>query len=65
MIPVALKENSARMKSYYDVNQPYETLINQIKTVVDFDNARIFPYTLEQAVTTAYDLILSTRYFTD
>ena len=63
--PAALKENTARMTSAYDVNLPFETIIDQIETAVDFADTRNVPFTPEQVEATAYDLILSTGYFTD
>ena len=45
--PVSLKVNSSRMISACDVNQPFETFINQIETAVNFSDAGRFPFTPE------------------
>ena len=46
------------MTSVYNANQPFEMVIN-------FSDDRRVTYTFEQVATTAYDLIFSTRYFTN
>ena len=43
--PAYLKENTACMKSAYDVNQPFETVIDHIEMAVDFANNRRVPFT--------------------
>ena len=63
--PSALKENSDCMTSAYEVNQPFETVIDQIKTDVNFADFVIVPFIPNQYITTAYDLILLTGYFTN
>ena len=59
------KHNMARMNMPYNINEPFESIIKQIETVVDFANAGKVPYMPEQVVTTAYDLIFATEYFTN
>ena len=53
------------MTSTYDFNQPFETVIGQIKTDVEFTNSGRVPFTPKQVATTACDLIFSTGYFSD
>ena len=53
------------MTSTYDVNQLFETVINQIKRDVNFANAGGVPYTPKQVTTTANNLIFYTGYLTD
>ena len=61
----ALKENAVPMTSSYNTNQPLKTFIDQIETSVNFSDSGRFPFTPKQVATTAYDLILSTGYFTN
>ena len=49
----------------HNINNPFETIIYQIKTVIKYSNTGKVPYTPEQVVTTAYDLIFVTGYFTN
>ena len=63
--PTSLKEKSSCMTYVYDANQPLKTIINQIKTVVNFSDTGRVPYTPKHVSTTAYDLIFSTGYFTN
>ena len=53
------------MNTPHNTNRPFETIIEQIKTAVDFSDAGKVPYTPEQVVTMSYDLIFVTGYFTD
>ena len=52
-----LEENNKRMRTDYDVNQPMEVLIGQIDDTVDMEAAADNPYSAEQVVTSAYNLI--------
>ena len=63
IIPVSLKENAARTTSAYDVNKLFETVIDQIKTAVNFDDAGRVPYNTELVATTAHYLIFLTGSF--
>ena len=47
IIPVSLNDNVTHRTSVYNVNQSFETIINQIEVAVDFSNARKVPYTPE------------------
>ena len=60
-----LKLNTACMNAPQNINEPFESIIEQIETTVVFSDAGKFPYTPEQVVTTTYNLIFATRYFTD
>ena len=62
--PTSLKENSNYITSAYVVNQPFETVIDQIKTATDFTDAGRVPFTPKQVATTDYNLIVLTRYLT-
>ena len=62
--PADLKLNMPKMNAPHNTNKLFETIIEQIKTVVDFSDAGKILYTLEQFVTTSYDLIFVTGYFT-
>ena len=60
-----LKDNTTRMTSLYDVNQPFEKFIAQIETAINVAGTRRVPFDPEQVATTPYDLIFSTGYFDD
>ena len=63
--PADLKLNMTKMNTPHNTNRPFETIIEQIKTAVDFSDAGKVPYTPGQVVTMSYDLIFVTGYFTD
>ena len=65
MTPADLKLNTACMNALRNINEPFESIIKQIEMAVDFADARKVPYTLEQVVTMAYELIFATGYFTN
>ena len=60
-----LKNNTAWMNELHKINEPSESIIDQIETAVYFSDSRKVPYMPEQVVTAAYDLIFYTGYFTD
>ena len=60
-----MKKNVAHMTSAYDTNQLFETVVNQIKTAIDFADAGRVSFIPKQVTTTAYDLIFFTGYFAD
>ena len=60
-----LKLNTVCMNAPHIINEPFESIIDNIDTAVDFADARKVSYTPEQVVTTAYDQIFATGYFTD
>ena len=62
--PADLKLNTKRIKLPHNINKLFKTIINQIKTVIYFYDDRKVPYTLEQIVATAFNLILVSGYFT-
>ena len=51
------EENDKRMRADDDVKQPMEVLIEQIDDAVDVAAAADYPYSAEQVVTSAYNLI--------
>ena len=53
------------MNAHHNINELFEMIINQIEMAIDFSDARKVPYTLEQFVTTSYNLIFVTGYFTN
>jgi len=55
--PTDLEENDKRMKADWDPNQPFKVLIDQIDDGVDYATAGENPYTLEQIVNIAYNLV--------
>ena len=65
IILAALKEKAARITFMYDLNQPFETSIDQIEMAVNFADARGVSYTPKQVDTTAYNLLFSTGYCTN
>ena len=60
-----LKLDTARMNAPHNINDSFESIIEQIETAIDFANAVKVPYTLENVMTTDYDLIFVTGYFTN
>ena len=63
--PADIKENDVRFNTPYDSNLPIETLFDQIENGIDYAAAGLCPYTTEQVVTTAYQLIYATGLFID
>ena len=61
--PADLEKNDARMKENYDPNQPPEILIQKIQDAVDYAAHANCPYSPEQVVTTAYNLVNQTGIF--
>ena len=55
----------AGMNVPHNINEPSESIIDKIETAVDFSDALKVPYTPDQFVTTAYNLIFDTGYFTN
>ena len=53
------------MNALHNMNDPFKTIIDQIKTAIDFSDAGKVPYMLQQVVTTAYDLIFVMGYSVD
>lgn len=63
--PTDLKENDARMNAPYDPNQPFEFLIEQIQNAIDYAAHAGTPYSPEQTLATAYDLVFKTGMFSN
>jgi hypothetical protein len=57
--------NDITFKTAYDPNMPIETLFDQIENGIDFAAAGLTPYTPEQVVTNAYQLVYATGMFLD
>ena len=53
------------MNAPHNINEPFNTIIDHIEMAIEFDNSRKVPYMPKQLVTTAYDLIFVTGYFTN
>jgi hypothetical protein len=60
-----LQDNDVSFKPAYDPNLPIETLFDQVENAVDFAAAGNTPYSPEQVVATAYQLIFATGLFPD
>jgi hypothetical protein len=60
-----LQDNDVAFKTAYDPNLPIETLFDQVENAVDFAAAGNTPYSPEQVVATAYQLIFATGLFLD
>ena len=56
--PSNLQENETRFRDPYNANHPIDTLIDQLKTAVEYLAAVNTPYLPSQVVVTAYQLIL-------
>ena len=61
----ALQDNDKRLRSPYNSNQSFETLINQVENAVDYASAGDTPYTPAQVVRIAFQLVFQTRIFND
>ena len=53
------------MRANYDVNHPMEVRIEQIDNAVDIAATANNPYSVEQVVTAAYNLVFKTGMFAD
>ena len=51
------------LRAPYDANQPIETIIDQVKTAVEYAAADNTPYSPAQVVDTAYQLVFQTDLF--
>ena len=60
-----LQANDAAMKQPYDVNQPMETLFEQIESAVEYAAAANTPYTPQQVLVTALQLVFQTGIYAD
>ena len=57
--------NDDAMKKDYDANLPIKSLFDQIDTAVEYAAAGGAPYTSEQIVTIAFQLVFQTGLFPD
>jgi hypothetical protein len=60
-----LQENDVAFKTAYDPNLPIETLFDQIENAVNYAAAGNTPYSPQQVVATAYQLLFATGMFPD
>ena len=60
-----LKKNNKCLKESYDLNQPFEVLIDQVEDAVDYVSVGNVPYTAKQIVNVAYNLIFETGIYND
>ena len=58
-----LEENDKRMRADYSMNQPMEVLIDKINNTMDIAAAANNPYSAEQLVTAAYNIVFKTGMF--
>jgi hypothetical protein len=58
-----IQDNNVNFKTPYDPNMPIETLFDQIENGIDYAAAGLTPYSTEQIVTNAFQLIHSTGMF--
>jgi hypothetical protein len=63
--PADLDGNDKAMKQACDVNQPIEVLYKQIEDAIEFADAGQTPYSPEQVLNIAYQLVVRTGIFTD
>jgi hypothetical protein len=60
-----LQDNDVTFKAPYDPNMPIEMLFNQIKNGMDYAAAGLSPYSTEQVMNNAFQLIYATGMFVD
>ena len=60
-----IEDNDKKLKEKWDANSPIEMLFNQIEEVQDFASATGQPYTNNQLLTTAYNLVYAMGLFFD
>jgi hypothetical protein len=63
--PADLDDNNCAMKQPCDVNQPIKVLYQQIEDTIEFAAAGQTPYSPEQVLNVAYQLIFRTGIFSD
>ena len=63
--PSDLQDNDARFHTLYDANHPIKNLTDQIENAVEYTAAGQTPYTHEQVVAVAYQLVFQTGLFLD
>ena len=60
-----LQEKDAVFRTPYDVNQPIESLFDQVENCVDYSAAGNTPYSLKQVIGIAFQLVYQTVLFVD
>ena len=60
-----LRDNVEHLKSPYDPNLPFETLVNKVENAVEFEATDKTSFTMTQIVNAAYNFILSTGMFAE
>ena len=60
-----IEENDKKLKEKWDANTPIEMLFDQIEDAQDFASAAGQPYTNNQLLTTAYNLVYAMGLFFD
>ena len=63
--PSDLQDNDARLRAPYDANHPIETLVDQVDNAVEYAAAGDTPYTPQQVVSIAFQLVYQTGLFLD
>jgi hypothetical protein len=63
--PSDLEANDKRFKQAYDPNMPFETLIQQVDDAVEYAAHGENPYSQNQIITNAYNIIFNTGMFAD
>ena len=58
-----LQDNDKKLRAPYNINQPFETLINQVENAVDYASEGDMPYTLAKVVGIAFQLVFQTGLF--
>jgi hypothetical protein len=65
LTPADIQANDERLKARYDPNQPIESLFTQVEDAMEIADAANAPYSPEQIVNVAYNLVYSTGMFAD
>jgi hypothetical protein len=60
-----LQDNDVTFKAPYDPNMPIETLFDQIENGMDYAAAGLSPYSTEQVINNAFQLLYATGMFID
>jgi hypothetical protein len=60
-----LEANEQRMKTLFDPNESIETLYNQLGSATNFADAAGTPYSANQLITTAYNLVFKAGLYAD
>jgi hypothetical protein len=60
-----LEAKEQRMKTPFDPNEPIKALYTQLESAIGFADATSTPYSVNQFVTTAYNIAFKTGLFAD